>query len=488
MLKTKNMNRLLPARSGRMGTQMKIAKVLLPLSLALLSGCVVGPDYKSPTADLPSKFSQGGKAESDNVALNPWWEAFRDKKLNSLVGQGLGENLNVQQSLERVVEARANVTVAASGGLPQITANGSASAAGQDGSYLNGRHTETKTVGGGGDASWLIDLFGQYARAKESANASLDAAYADVNVARLAYLSDLTNSYIEARYNQEAYALQQKSLASRRETLKLTNDIKAAGAASSLDVVQAEGLVNTTLAELPGYQTGFNQAANHIATLLGLPATTVTAGLRNGGSQPSPRYNTKIGIPADLVRNRPDIRRAERLLAAATAQIGVAESQLYPSLTLSGNIDGSRILATAATGGLGAWSFGPSLNIPIFNGGRLKANVDIAKSGAQQQYLSWKQTVLQGVEEVENALVALRNNYQTVAALRKVVDSYEEALGLARESYKGGATSLLDVLDAERNLANSRIALAAGIRNLANNYVSLNVAIGGGAGIEAIGQ
>ncbi len=491
MLKTKKVNRLLPTRSGRMGTQMKIAKVLFPLSLVLLSGCVVGPNYQSPTAAVPAKFSQGGQAEAADVTLKPWWEAFRDRKLNGLVAQGLSENLDVQQSIERIIEARANVIVAASGGLPQINASGSASVAGQDGSSRvragQSDHSETKTIGGGGDASWLIDLFGQYARAKESANASLDAAYADVNVARLAYLSDLTTSYIEARYNQEAYALQQRSLASRRETLKLTNDIKAAGAASSLDVVQAEGLVNSTLAELPGYQTGFNQAANHIATLLGLPATTVTAGLRNGASQPSPRYNTKIGIPADLVRNRPDIRRAERLLAAATAQIGVAEAQLYPSLSLSGSIDGSRIVSAVA-GGLSTWSFGPSLNIPIFSGGRLKANVDIAKSGAQQQYLSWKQTVLNGIEEVENALVALRNNYQTVAALRKVVDSYEQALGLARESYKGGATSLLDVLDAERSLATSRIALASGIRNLANNYVALNIAIGGGAGIQAIGQ
>jgi len=471
---------------------MKIVKALLPLSLLLLSGCVVGPDYQAPNAALPAKFSEGGQATADDVTLKPWWEAFRDKKLNSLVAQGLGENLDVQQSIERIIEARADVIVAAAGGLPEISASGSGSVAGQDGSYPRNSsgndHSETKTIGGGGDASWLIDLFGQYRRAKESANASLDAAYADVNVARLAYLSDLTSSYIEARYNQEAYALQQKSLASRRETLKLTNDIKAAGAASSLDVVQAEGLVNSTLAELPGYQTGFNQAANHIATLLGLPATSVTAGLRNGSSQPSPRYNTKIGVPADLVRNRPDIRKAERLLAAATASIGVAEAQLYPSLSLSGTIDGSRIVASAASGGLSSWSFGPSLSLPIFNGGRLKANVDIAKSGAQQQYLAWKQTVLNGVEEVENALVALRNNYQTVAALRKVVDSYEQALSLARESYKGGATSLLDVLDAERSLATSRISLASGIRNLANNYVSLNVAIGGGAGIEAVGQ
>ncbi len=349
-------------------------------------------------------------------------------------------------------------------------------------------HSETTQLATGLDASWLLDFFGQYRRATESANASLDAAYDDVNVARLAYLSDLVKSYVDARYNQEALALARKSLASRRETLKLTNDIKAAGAASNLDVVQSEGLVNQTLAELPAYETGFHVAANHIATLLGVPATTITADLIRGSSQPMPRYNTKIGIPADLIRNRPDIRRAERLLAAATAQIGVAEAQLYPSITLSGTIDASRTITNTVRGGAAAWSFGPSLNLPIFNGNSLKANVDIAKSAAAQQYIGWKQTVLGAVEEVENALISLRKNYETVAALRKVVSSYEEALSLARESYKGGATSLLDVLDAERSLSSARIQLAAGIRSLATNYVALNVAVGGGSGIEVAGQ
>ncbi|WP_275785252.1 efflux transporter outer membrane subunit [Pararhizobium gei] len=471
---------------------MKIVKALLPLSLVLLSGCMVGPNYQAPGAELPAKFSQGGKETTSSAPLNPWWEAFRDKKLNSLVAQGLGQNLDVQQSIERIMEARANVVAAGAGGLPSLDAGGSATVQGQDGSYprktTGNDHSETKTLTGGADASWLIDFFGQYRRAKESAKASLDAAYDNVGVARLAYLSDLTTSYIDARYNQEALALQRKSLASRRETLKLTEDIKAAGAASSLDVVQAEGLVNTTLAELPAYETGFHQAANHIATLLGLPASSVTAGLIKGSSQPSPRYNTKLGVPADLIRNRPDIRSAERQLAAATAAIGVAEAQLYPSLTLSGTIDGSRIIGNAATGGLSSWSFGPSFNVPIFNGGALRANVEIARSAAQQQYLTWKQTVLNGIEEVENALIALRKNYETVAALRKVVDSYEEALGLARESYRGGATSLLDVLDAERSLATSRVQLAAGIRSLAANYVALNVALGGGSAIQAVGQ
>ncbi|OLP60965.1 nodulation protein NodT [Xaviernesmea oryzae] len=464
-------------------------KALLPLSLLLLSGCVVGPNYQEPPTALPAKFSRGASAQ-DNTTLNPWWQSFRDKKLDSLMTRGMNENLSVQQALERINQARANVIIAGAGALPQLNSSSSASIDGQDGSYLRRQsggardHSETKSASSALAGSWLLDLFGQYRRSVESANASLDAAYDNVGTARLAYLSDLATSYIDARYNQEALALARKSLESRRETLKLTNDIREAGAASSLDVVQAEGLVNSTLAELPAYESGFNTAANHIATLLALPATSITSELVRSGGQPTPRYNTKVGVPADLIRNRPDIRAAERNLAAATAEIGVAEAQLYPSLTLSGSLSASRTVTNALRGSVGAWSFGPDLTIPIFNGGRLRANVEAQRSAAQEAYLSWKQTVLDAVEDVENALIALKNNYETVAALRKVVASSEQALGLARESYRGGATSLLDVLDAERTLSESRISLASAIRSLASNYVALNVAIGGGSAIN----
>ncbi|MCF3638353.1 efflux transporter outer membrane subunit [Rhizobium sp. TRM95111] len=467
---------------------MKIAKSLLPLTLLLLSGCVSGPDYKSPDAVLPAKFSESsGKSAPDNVTLTPWWESFRDKRLNALIADGMNENLDVLQALERITEAQANVIVAGAGALPNVNGNGSATAEGQDGTYLKrtsgSEHAETKTLSGGLGASWLIDLFGQYARAREAANASLDQAYVNVNVARLAYFSELASTYIDLRYYQEAIAQTRRSLESRRETLKLTNDIREAGAASSLDVVQAEGLVNQTLSELPGLETGFHQSANRIATLLGVPAATLTGSLIKGAAQPVPRYSTKVGVPADLIRNRPDIRAAERQLAAATAQIGVAEAQLYPSLTLDGTVSASRIVANAASGNLSSWSFGPSLNVPIFNGGSLKAQVDIAESQAAQQYLTWKQTVLNAVEEVENAQIALSRDAQTVAALRKVVGSYEEALGLARESYRGGASTVLEVLDAERNVADGRLSLAASIRQLARDYVALNVAIGGASEI-----
>ncbi|UPA23762.1 efflux transporter outer membrane subunit [Shinella oryzae] len=467
---------------------MNFTRAFFPLSMILLSGCVVGPDYQKPDAVLPAKFSESKAASAENVTLNPWWESFRDRRLNDLVHQGLAENLSVRQALERITAAEANVVIAGAGALPSLGASADGNVAGQDGSYLRrttgNDHSETKSISAGLSASWLLDFFGQYRRSKEAATASLDAAYDDVNVARLAYLSDLVSSYVNARYYQEALALNRKNLQSRRETLKLTNEIKEAGAASSLDVLQTEGLVNQTLAELPGLETGFHQSANHIATLLGVPASTITASLIKGSAQPMPRYSTRVGIPADLIRNRPDIRAAERRLQAATAEIGVAEAQLYPSIELGGSIGASRNF-NLVTGSVSNWSFGPSLSLPILNGGALKAQVKAARSNAEQQYLTWKSTVLNAVEEVENAQTALIRDGQTVAALRKVVNSYEQTLNLARESYRGGASTILDVLDAERNVASARLSLASAIRQLARDYVALNVAIGGGAEIGA---
>jgi multidrug efflux system outer membrane protein len=454
--------------------------MLAPMITLVLSGCVVGPKYVPPESALPTKYSEASKKAVANVTINPWWDAFHDKRLTALVGDGLKENLGVLVALERIVEAQANVVVAASGALPQVNKSATAAVAGQEGSK-KARAPAATTLTTGLGASWLLDLFGQYKRATESANASLDAVYDDVNVAKLAYLADLTATYVDMRYSQEAIALTRKNLDSRRVTLKLINDIRTAGSATRLDVIQAEGLVNQTLAEIPSLETDYFQAANHIATLLAVPAATMTASFAHGSGQPVPRYSTKTGIPADLIRNRPDIRRAERLLAAATADIGVAEAQLYPSISLGGAINGANISTSKVSTNLLTWSFGPSVSLPIFNGGALKAGVDISKSVSAQQYIAWKQTVLNAVEEVENAQIALHRDYRTVAALKRLVESYELSLQLARESYKGSTATVLDVLDAERNVADGRLSLATAIRDLAKDYIALNVAIGGGS-------
>jgi multidrug efflux system outer membrane protein len=205
------------------------------------------------------------------------------------------------------------------------------------------------------------------------------------------------------------------------------------------------------------------------------------AEMQKGAAQPVFRGGIKSGIPADLIRNRPDIRVAERNLAAATANIGVAESQLYPTITLSGAISPSYVKqAGVSGGGLTTWSFGPSLSLPIFDGGRLRANVDIAKSDAKVQYLTWKAAVLNGVEEVENALTAVRHDAETVESLKAQVKTTQESLELSTASYKDGASSLLDVLDAQRNVSTAQASLAAAVQQMAKDYVSLNVAIGGG--------
>ena len=450
-----------------------------PALLLLLAGCVSGPDHKPPEMPLAAKFSEGGTKVNGDVSSSQWWTAFGDRKLNALAEQGLAQNLNIQQSLERINQAQGQVVTAGAGGLPSLFASGSQTTSGQMGNLRTNRETQN-TTGSDLTASWLLDLWGQFRRAKESANASLDAAYSGVDVSRLAYMQDLANSYVNARFFQARISIAQDNLKSRRETLALTQFQLDAGAASRLDVVQAEGLVDSTLSEIPGLEISYRQAVHHIATLLAVPSQTILAQLQSGGPQPVFRGRVNTGVPADLIRNRPDIRVAERNLAAATAQIGVAEAQLFPTITLSGAISPSYVHTSSAHGGLTSWSFGPALSLPIFDGGTLRANVKIAESTSREQYIAWKQTVLSGVEQVENALSAVSRDAQTISALRAQVKSSEEALSLSTASYKDGASSLLDVLDAQRNVSDAQESLAQAVQQAAIDYISLNVNIGAG--------
>lgn len=451
-----------------------------PLVLLLLSSCVVGPDHTDPKIDLPQKFSEGGKQSVGDVTTKAWWPAFNDSRLNAYVDQGLSQNLTVLQAIERITAAEANVIATGAGALPNVGGSASESLAGQTGELRQFKGA-TSTTSAGLSASWLLDLWGQYRRAKEGAQASLDGAYATADVARLTYLSNVVDVYIDARYYQERLAIARKNLKSRNDTLDLTKLQLEAGAASRLDVVQSEGLVNSTLAEIPSYEKGFRFSAHTLALLLGLPADSLVAELQKTTRQPVANYAVNSGVPADLIRNRPDIRKAERDLAAAVAQIGVAESAFYPSITLSGSISPSLIdAAGAAAGWRSSWAFGPQLNLPIFQGGRLKANLTSAESDARTAYLAWKQTVLTAVKDVADALAALKRDAQTVSALRKTVQSYEEALRLSTASYRDGASSLLDVLDAQRSVSTAQASLATSVQTLAKDFVALNVAMGGG--------
>ncbi|ANL36432.1 efflux transporter outer membrane subunit [Rhizobium phaseoli] len=466
--------------STSLRTKLSSLRYAASLLTILLAGCVSGPDHVPPKMPLPAKFEEGGSTSNGNVVTSEWWTAYRDKQLDGLVAHGLRENLDVLQALESLNSASANVTVAGAGGLPSLTVGASHTLSGEKGRLRTSVGT-TNTSGGEASLSWLLDFFGQYRRSRESAIASLGAAYAIADNAKLTFLKDLVESYIDARYYQERIALSRASLKSRQQTYELTQLQLKAGAASRLDVVQAEGLVQSTKSDIPGLEKSFTESAHHIATLIGMPASALMGELQKSAGQPVFRCDLRAGIPADLIRNRPDIRKAERELAAAVADIGAAEAQLYPSITLSGSISPSWVKSSGASGGsLTSWSFGPSLNLPIFDGGTLRANVEIEKSDAKTQYLAWRAAVLNGVEEVENALTAVRRDTQTLEPLRRQVETAQESLALSTVSYKDGASSLLDVLDAQRSVSDAEASLAATVQQVAKDYVDLYVAIGAG--------
>ncbi|MBX5013926.1 efflux transporter outer membrane subunit [Rhizobium lentis] len=450
---------------------LRLAAAVLPL---LLSSCMLGPDYASPETPLPSKFSEGAKQSVGDVAVSAWWNSFSDRTLNQYVATGLDENLSVQQALERINAAAADVTITGAGGFPNLDFGASHT-------ICKARDvTSTQNISGGQlSLTWLLDVFGQYRRSTESALASLDSAHAAVDVAKLALIKDLVSSYIDARYYQQRVSISRANLKSRQETYDLTNFQLEAGAASRLDVSQAEALVQSTIAELPSLELNFRVSAHHIATLIALPSEMVVKQLQKNEGQPVYREKINAGIPADLIRNRPDIREAERNLAAATAKIGVAEARLYPAITLSGSITPSYINQRGRRGDISKWSFGPSLDLPILDGGRLRANVETSKSAAAAAYISWKSTVLTAVQEVQDALTAARRDVRTVNSRHRQVETTEETLKLSVDSYKDGASSLLDVLDAQRQVSSAQAGLATAIQKLAKDHVQLNVAIGG---------
>ncbi|TCT41746.1 efflux transporter outer membrane subunit [Martelella mediterranea] len=457
----------------------------VPFLMLLLSGCVVGPDYTAPETDLPGKFSEGSDESVGNVTEVAWWESFNDSLLTSYVEQGLSQNLSILQALERINQAESDVVINTAGAFPSVSLQGSDTGAGAAGDGASAQQRKTSnTVSGSIPVSWYLDLFGLYRRAGEASEAQLDAAYASADVARLTLISNLTDAYIGARLYQERLQIARSNLQSRRETLRLTQFQLDAGAASRLDVVQSEGLVNAQLSTIPTLEAQYRQQVYALSTLMGLPAPALIDQMNKKKPIPVTHAKLSSGVPADLIRNRPDIRQAERQLAAATARIGVAEAQLYPSITLSGTLQASYSATSIANGGMTSWSFGPGLNLPIFDGGELRANLSKSESVAREAYLTWKQTVLNAVQEVENALAVATRDGRTVAALRASVSSYREALRLSTASYKDGAISLLDVLDAQRSVSDAEASLANAVADQASDFVALNVAIGGGYAVQ----
>ena len=436
-----------------------------PFVLAL-AACTVGPDYQPPVIGLEPTLAEGGSTPIGDVAAHRWWLAFNDPLLNDLIGTGLEQNLDIQTSIARVAEAQAGVRAT---GIPaQVAGSISANATRSGGSDVSASDAQSVSFA----PSVMLDLFGGERRSRERALAQLQAAQLDVGTARLTFVAALVSSYIDLRYYQEAMAITRATIANRTETLSLVQNQRDAGTATDLDQARTQAALDEAIASLPSLESGFYSSAYAIATLVGQPVQTIEDRLERGSAQPIPPSGSfQVGVPADLLRNRPDIRSAERNYAAAVAAVGVREADLYPSLSLGGTVS-----ASEAT----TWSFGPTLSLPVLNQGVLRANRDQSIAQAQQAELAWRGTVLEAVEETQSAQTNVLRNRRAVFATRDSVQSFERLVDLSQRTFEAGTTDLIDLLESQRSLASANMSLASANRELAASWASLQIAAGKG--------
>ncbi len=458
----------------------RLGAVVLALGLA---GCTVGPDYHPPRPAVPQSWhlADGRTAVRGRVHLARWWRRFRDPVLDSLIARAARGNLGLKEAVARVKEARAALGVALGRELPALDAQGA---------YTRQRGSENDLSPGGVttsrysaemDASWEIDLFGRVRRAVEAARAEYQASREDRRDVLVSLYAEVARSYFTVRTLQARLAAARKNISSQRETLRLTRVRFKNGLAAALDVAQAESVLASSQAELPPLEMALHQAMNACAILLGLPPGSLHAELSRPRPIPTPPPRVAVGIPADILRQRPDVRRAERRLAAATARIGVATADLYPTLTLTGTLG-------LAAGDLGKlwrgdshfYTFGPSLFWKIFDAGRIRSRIKVADARTEQALYAYQQAVLEALGEVEDALVACSRGRARVAALERTVAAARRTLELAVRLYKDGLTDFQSVLDAQRSLFayDNQLAQARGDFSLA--VVRLYKALGGG--------
>ncbi|MCF8031881.1 MAG: efflux transporter outer membrane subunit [Desulfarculaceae bacterium] len=455
--------------------------------LLLLSGCMkVGPDYKPPKKQVPPTWQQAGDPSLPRIQANlvNWWEVFDDPQLSGLIKRADLGNLDLKAAVSRVKQARAQLGVVTGELYPQLDANADGtrqqasknSLSNPTGLGITGEEFQL-----GASASWEIDLFGRIRRSVEAAQADLQASKEDRTDVMVSLYSQVAQTYLTARTLQARISATQENIESQKGVLKLTQARFKWGLATDLDVSQAETVLGSSQAELPPLRTSLVEAFNTLALLLGLPPSSLKKELDKPMPIPVPPEKVAVGVPADLLRQRPDIRRAERQLAAATARIGVATADLYPRFTLLGSLG---TVATNASDLFGAgslaYSIGPSISWNIFAGGSIRSQIKVQDALTEQALLTYESTLLAALKEVEDALEAFKQEKRRQVALAQTVASSRRALELAVRLYKEGLQDFQPVLDAQRNLFNYDNQLASSRGQVAIDLVVIYQALGGG--------
>ena len=473
-------------------------RMIVGLLVLGLAGCAVGPDYVAPQISAPQGWNaalRGGATArpADPQVLASWWTTFNDPILTSLIDRAVQGNQDFKKAKARVREARARRGVSQADLFPTLNATGS-------GAYSRGSANLSSDRGAleisaresysvGLDAGWEVDAFGGVRRSVEAATADLQASGEDLRNVLVSLLGEVGLNYIAVRTFQARLAVAEANLAAQTETYELTAIRVQAGLTTALDLEQAKYNLESTRSQIPTLQSGLEEAKSRLAILLGEHPGAVHAELAAHQPIPVPPVEVAIGVPADLLRRRPDVRQAERKLAAQTAQIGVATAELYPKFSLVGSIGLSALdLTNLFSATSRAYSIGPSVSWRLFNAGAIRKNIEVQSALQEQALIQYEATVLTALEEVENALVTFVEEQRRREALRHATQSAERAVALAQAQYGAGMVDFRSVLDAQRSLLSLQDQLAQSEGTITSNVVRLYKALGGGWTSLAAGE
>jgi multidrug efflux system outer membrane protein len=468
---------------------MKASYIAIAAAAALFTGCAVGPNYKRPAVAVPTNFRAPEplpEPEAASLADLKWFEVFHDAQLQELIRVALVQNYDLLDSVARVDQARANLGLARSNQLPQVSASGNVNV---DRLSRNGATPLPATFlpdtnrtwgqAGLGLSSFEIDLWGRLRRSTEAARANLLNAEENRKAVVSSLVADVAADYFQLLQLDYELEVSQHTLETRRESLRLVRERQGGGVATLLDLRQAEELVSSAAQSIPALQQQIEQTENRIALLLGENPRSIVRG--NSFMEQEVPPEVPAGLPSALLDRRPDIRAAEQSLIAANAKIGVARAAYFPQISLSGFLGGqSPSLANLFSGPNGAWNFVPQVSQPIFAGGQLKSNVRLAEAERDHARIAYARSIQTAFGEVSDALIAHQRTRESRVEQEKLVAALQDRKRLAYVRYRGGVDTQLNALDADRDLLQAELSLAQIRYGELLSVVQLYKALGGG--------
>jgi len=460
----------------------RFPKLLLPVFVCLFVGCKVGPNYHRPNVQTPTQYrdlqeDSKRQAQAASYADLPWWQVFQDPKLQELIRTALKQNYDLQLATERINAARAQLAVTRSSLFPQVS--GSANfVGGKESNFQTKFNFLTLTA----DAAFQVDLFGRLRRATEAARAQLLATEDARQTVILTLVSDIASDYFALLQLDLALQITNETIKTQTDSVKLTTLRLQRGVATKLDVLQAQQTLDTANATIPDLERQIAQEENAISILIGDYPHDVRRGLPLIEQALPPEVPP--GLPSTILERRPDIREAEQVLIAANAEIGVAKAQFFPNIALTGSGGGafgrssafSNLMGTQ----LGIWSYGAQVNQPIFTGGGLKGNLNLAKSQDQQALIAYREAIQHAFGDVSDALIGYQKFHEVRVRQEASVADLQESVHLSTIRYQGGTTTYLEVLDGQRSLYSAELTLAGARGDEYQSLVQLYRALGGG--------